>query len=283
MDAVKNNSPLLSVVDLNVQIKRSHDCFYALKNISIDLAANETLALVGQSASGKTMTALALIGLLPEQTDQVSGTFFYQGTKFSFDSPESYQHLRGKEIALIFQEPKSALNPVMSIGRQLKDVIQSNRNVTANVAKKNALKLLNDVGFLHPETIYKSYVHQLSGGMAQRILIAMALSCNPSLIIADEITTSLDVSTQIQILNLIKEIQNKIGFSLLLISHDINVVRKIADSVCVMSNGEIIEKGKTLNIFKNPQKPETKALLSGLLNNSTLKKQAFSDSNDTII
>lgn len=279
MEANKNKSSLLSVEDLTVQIKRSDNSFYALKNISFELMTSETLALIGQSASGKTLTALALMGLLPKQVNQISGNFSYKDKKYSFNSPDSFQHLRGKEIATIFQEPKSALNPVLKIGNQLHDVIEANRKVPSKQAKIIAKELLIDVGFSNAESIYNSYVHQLSGGMAQRVLIAMALSCNPSIIIADEITTALDVSSQLQILNLIKNIQKKIKFSLIFISHDMALVSKISDSICVLSKGKIIEKGNTAEILKSPQNSETKALIDGLINNLKFNSQHSSEYN----
>ncbi len=259
---VRNRSqsrPLLRVRNLSVVFKQPHLTFIALQKVSFELYPGKTLALVGESGSGKTITALSLLGLLP-QTAESNGEICFAGKQLDCKNKKSFDRIRGSQIATIFQEPAAALNPVFQVGKQILDVIRTHQNISRRVAKERVIKIFEQVRLPEPDWVYGSYPHQLSGGMAQRVMIAMALSCAPKLIIADEPTTALDVTTQLQILKLISNLQKEHGFALLLISHDINVVAQLADSIAVMRAGEIIERGDTKELMMNPRDSYTREL-----------------------
>lgn len=262
MDASRRNrlQPLLQVRNLSVVYKKPHLTFLALKKVSFELQRGETLALVGESGSGKTITALSLLGLLPKTAEQINGEICFAGKQLDCRKKKSFDWVRGSQIATIFQEPAAALNPVFRVGNQISDVIRTHQNVSRRDAKERVIKIFEQVSLPYPNSIYRSYPHQLSGGMAQRVMIAMALCCTPKLIIADEPTTALDVITQLQILKLISNLQKEHGFALLLISHDINVVAQLADSIAVMRAGEIIERGNTKELMINPHDSYTREL-----------------------
>lgn len=251
--------PLLRVRNLSVVFKQPHLTFIALQKVSFELYPGKTLALVGESGSGKTITALSLLGLLP-QTAESNGEICFAGKQLDCKNKKSFDRIRGSQIATIFQEPAAALNPVFQVGKQILDVIRTHQNISRRVAKERVIKIFEQVRLPEPDWVYGSYPHQLSGGMAQRVMIAMALSCAPKLIIADEPTTALDVTTQLQILKLISNLQKEHGFALLLISHDINVVAQLADSIAVMRAGEIIERGDTKELMMNPRDSYTREL-----------------------
>lgn len=251
--------PLLRVRNLSVVFKQPHLTFIALQKVSFELYPGKTLALVGESGSGKTITALSLLGLLP-QTAESNGEICFAGKQLDCKNKKSFDQIRGSQIATIFQEPAAALNPVFQVGKQILDVIRTHQNISRRVAKERVIKIFEQVRLPEPDWVYGSYPHQLSGGMAQRVMIAMALSCAPKLIIADEPTTALDVTTQLQILKLISNLQKEHGFALLLISHDINVVAQLADSIAVMRAGEIIERGHTKELMMNPRDSYTREL-----------------------
>ncbi len=251
--------PLLRVRNLSVVFKQPHLTFIALQKVSFELYPGKTLALVGESGSGKTITALSLLGLLP-QTAESNGEICFAGKQLDCKNKKSFDRIRGSQIATIFQEPAAALNPVFQVGKQILDVIRTHHNISRRVAKERVIKIFEQVRLPEPDWVYGSYPHQLSGGMAQRVMIAMALSCAPKLIIADEPTTALDVTTQLQILKLISNLQKEHGFALLLISHDINVVAQLADSIAVMRAGEIIERGDTKELMMNPRDSYTREL-----------------------
>ncbi len=267
MDACSRSQsqPLLRVRNLSVVFKQPHLTFLALQKVSFDLQSGETLALVGESGCGKTMIALALLGLLSQTAEQVNGEIWFAGKQLDCRHKKSFEGVRGSQIATIFQEPAAALNPVFQVGKQISDVIKTHRKLSHKVAKDRVLQIFEQVRLPDPVWVYGSYPHQLSGGMAQRVMIAMALSCEPRLIIADEPTTALDVTTQLQILKLITNLQREHGFALLLISHDITVVAKLADSIAVMRAGTIIERGKTSELMIRPRELYTRKLIQANL------------------
>ena len=263
MDACRRSQskPLLQVRNLSIVFKQPNLTFLALQKISFELQPGGTLALVGESGSGKTMTALALLGLLPQTAMQSKGEIWFAGRQLDSREQKSFDGIRGSRIAAIFQEPAAALNPVFQVGKQISDILRTHRNVSRKIAKDRVLQIFKQVSLPDPSWVYRAYPHQLSGGMAQRVIIAMALICEPELIIADEPTTALDVTTQLQILELIASLQREHGFALLLISHDINVVAKLADSIAVMRAGKIIEEGKTNEVMINPRESYTQELV----------------------
>ncbi|MCH7754066.1 ABC transporter ATP-binding protein [candidate division KSB1 bacterium] len=267
MDACSRSQsqPLLRVRNLSVVFKQPRLTFLALQKVSFDLQSGKTLALVGESGSGKTMIALALLGLLSQTAEQVNGEIWFAGKQLDCRHKKSFEGVRGSQIATIFQEPAAALNPVFQVGKQISDVIKTHRKLSHKVAKDRVLQIFEQVRLPDPVWVYGSYPHQLSGGMAQRVMIAMALSCEPRLIIADEPTTALDVTTQLQILKLITNLQREHGFALLLISHDITVVAKLADSIAVMRAGTIIERGKTSELMIRPRELYTRKLIQANL------------------
>jgi ABC-type dipeptide/oligopeptide/nickel transport system ATPase component len=233
---------LLQVDDLSIKVNLPHKNYYVLQNISFEIGRNSIVAFTGSSGSGKTISALSLLGLLPTSMQQTSGTITSDGINYGAFSNHPLSELRGSKIAMIFQEPQASLNPVIKVGRQICDVIKQHNVLPAEGVKNKALKILDEVGLPEPENLFNMYAHQLSGGMAQRILIALALSCNPQLLIADEPTTALDATTQVQIIRLLKELQGKRQFSILLISHDQQLVSTLADRVLLLENGKLIEK-----------------------------------------
>ncbi len=236
-----NVAPLLSTTNLTIQLKKKSHNRALVNNVSFSIRSGQTLALVGESGSGKTITSLALLGLLPNQLQQTNGEIRFEGNVLSHRGNHHFSQVRGAQMTMIFQEPLAALNPVFCVGHQIKDVMKSHLKIPSRFAIKRILELFNQVGLKNPERVYKAYPHQLSGGMAQRVMISMALSCNPKLLIADEPTTSLDTLTQNKILNLISNLQKEYNFSLLLISHDNKVVEQMADSKVQMHAGRIIE------------------------------------------
>ncbi len=255
---------LLEVRNLSVHIEHPNQNFFAIRDIFFNIQHGETLALVGESGSGKTMTALALMNLLPKWARVISGEIKFKGEVVAEAGKCTFERLRGKHVAMIFQEAQAALNPAFCVGTQIADVIQTHLKMRSKAVRKRVLELLKSVGFTNPNLVYKSYPHQLSGGMAQRVMIAMALSCHPELIIADEPTTSLDVTTQLQILKLIKNLQKEYQFALLLISHDIGLVSALADSILVMKTGNIIERGDAKLILTQPHHSYTRTLINSV-------------------
>jgi len=238
--------------------------FYAVRDLSFDILAGKTVALVGESGSGKTITALTLLGLLPKSARRVGGEIWCCGdrlTKDNLNAEVDCTHLRGKTIATIFQDAHSALNPVFRVGRQIQDVVLTHFRLSAKMAKRETIKMLEKVGLARAEQVFDAYPHQLSGGMAQRVMIAMALCCRPRIIIADEPTSALDVTTQNQILKLIGNLQADYQFGLLLISHDLDVVSKLAEWTVVLRSGEMVEDGPTEDVLRSPKHPYTQSLV----------------------
>lgn len=263
MTRIFEKSILLNVIDLSLAIKRDDQWVTIIKNISFTVHKGETLGIVGESGCGKSLTAQAIMRLLPQPNIKVTrGEILFKGENLLSLSSTELNKIRGNKIAMIFQEPMTALNPVITIGAQIFEQIKiHNSALDKQTIKQQVIDLLNDVGIDLPLQRYKNYPHQLSGGMRQRVMIAMALSCKPELIIADEPTTALDVSLQAQVLSLLNTLQKKYNASLIFISHDLAVVAQICQSAFIMYAGEIIERGEINDIFNQPQHPYSKALL----------------------
>ncbi|MFG1431049.1 ABC transporter ATP-binding protein [Xanthobacter sp. V2C-8] len=255
-------APLLSVRDLSVAFRREGAEALAVKRVSFDIARGETLALVGESGSGKSVTALSILKLLNYPAARhPSGEILFEGRDLLAIPERELRGVRGNKITMVFQEPMSSLNPLHTIERQVGEMLILHRGLGVNAARARTLELLAEVGIPDPASRLSAYPHQLSGGQRQRVMIAMALANAPDLLIADEPTTALDVTVQAQILKLLKDLQKRLGMAMLFITHDLNIVRKIADRVCVMQKGEIVEQGGAEETFLNPRHPYTQALL----------------------
>jgi microcin C transport system ATP-binding protein len=252
---------VLEVRDLDVRFFQEGAEVHAVKSASFTLAKGETLAIVGESGSGKSVTALSTVKLLPDSA-QVTGSVLYQGREMLGASERELRRVRGNDISFIFQEPMTSLNPLHTIEKQITESLALHQGLSGGAARARVLDLLNKVGIRDAESRIDAYPHQLSGGQRQRVMIAMALANSPELLIADEPTTALDVTIQAQILDLLAELKRSEGLSLLFITHDLNIVRRIADRVCVMQGGQIVEQGVTSQIFANPQHPYTQKLLA---------------------
>lgn len=235
-----------------------------VNGISFSLNKGETLGIVGESGCGKSMTSLSLMGLLPPGVKWQDGNITTEGLNFKDFKKSDWRKIRGKRIAMIFQEPMSSLNPVYTIGKQIMEMILSHEKVSKQEARARALEMLKLVGIPRPEQVLDEYPYQLSGGMRQRVMIAIALSCNPEILIADEPTTALDVTIQAQILDLMKKLQGQLHMSIVLITHDLGVVAEMCDRVIVMYAGEIVEESLIVDLFDQPKHPYTKGLLSSL-------------------
>ena len=251
---------VLSVRDLRVAFRQDGAETEAVKGVSFEVGRGETVALVGESGSGKSVTALSTCALLPDSA-RVSGSISYQGTEMVGATEKELRRIRGNDISFIFQEPMTSLNPLHTIEKQLGESLRLHQGLDGEAARARILELLNEVGIRDPESRLSAYPHQLSGGQRQRVMIAMALANGPDLLIADEPTTALDVTIQAQVLDLLADLKRRKDLSLLFITHDLGIVRAIADRVCVMKDGEIVEHGLTRHIFSNPQHPYTKMLL----------------------
>jgi len=261
--AVDAMTPLLSVRELSVAFRQGPRQMLAVDKISFDLKKGETVALVGESGSGKSVTALSVMKLLPyPAASHPSGSVTFKGRELLNLPEHEIREVRGNDITIIFQEPMTSLNPLHTIEKQIGEILLLHGGPTGAAARTRIIELLTQVGIPQPETRLASYPHQLSGGQRQRVMIAMALANAPDLLIADEPTTALDVTVQAQILTLLKELQSRLGMAMLFITHDLGIVRKIADKVCVMKDGKIVEAGPVDEIFGNPQHPYTKALLA---------------------
>ena len=255
--------PLLTVQDLSIAFHQGGHSTLAVDRISFDIKKGETLALVGESGSGKSTTALSVLKLLPYPAcSHPSGRIKFKGQELLGLTESEIRHVRGNDITIIFQEPMTSLNPLHTIERQIGEILDLHQGVTGAAARARTLELLGQVGIPDPEGRLKSYPHQMSGGQRQRVMIAMALANEPDLLIADEPTTALDVTVQAQILKLLKEIQQRHGMAMLYITHDLGIVRKISDRVCVMSKGKIVEQGPVERVYTAPEHPYTRALLA---------------------
>lgn len=279
-----SQQPVLTVEDLSVSFRQRSKgqevISNVVKQVNFDLYAGETLALVGESGSGKSVTALSILQLLPyPQAFHPSGSVRYQGTEMVNADPETLQRIRGNDISMIFQEPMTALNPLHVIEKQIAESLSLHQGITGDAARTKIIELLDQVGIHDPETRLGAYPHQLSGGQRQRVMIAMALANQPEVLLADEPTTALDVTVQAKILELLKQLQVTNNLGILLITHDLNMVRQVADRVLVMQEGRMVERGTTTQIFTAPQEEYTRTLLSAEPN----KRSNPETTDDTIV
>lgn len=256
------NNPLVSVRELAISFVKDKQVRQVVNGISFEIMENEIVGLVGESGSGKSVTALSLMGLLPKSQSQLSGQVFFEEIDLLKTDEKKLRNIRGNRIAMIFQEPMTALNPSLKCGYQVSEILQLHLKLKPSKAKKETISLFEKVRLPRPTEIYNSYPHQISGGQMQRVMIAMAIACKPQLLIADEPTTALDVTVQKEIISLLKSIQQETKMAMLFISHDLNLVSEIADRVIVMYQGNIVENETTEEIFKHPKAEYTKALLA---------------------
>jgi peptide/nickel transport system ATP-binding protein len=257
------SKPLLLINNLEISFKREGGYNAVIRNISYDLHENEILGIVGESGSGKSVSSLAIMGLLPAHISKISeGTIVFDGKNVADVSEKELQNLRGNEIAMIFQEPMSSLNPSLKCGFQVQEILLQHTKLSKSESKAETLSLFEKVKLPDPDILFEKYPHEISGGQKQRVMIAMAIACKPQLLIADEPTTALDVTVQKEIIQLLKDIQQETGMSIIFISHDLSLVSEIAHRVLVMYKGEIVEQGEVKNIFKNPEHNYTKALIA---------------------
>ncbi len=263
MSIDSESAPLLQIKDLSVAFEQDGHKTLAVDHVSLNLHKGETLAVVGESGSGKSVTALSVVRLLPyPAASHPSGVIDFKGRDMLGLDDRQLQGVRGNEISMIFQEPMTSLNPLHRVEKQVGEILRRHRGLSERAARERTLELLHSVGIGEPEKRLGSYPHQLSGGQRQRVMIAMALANEPDLLIADEPTTALDVTVQAQILALLKEIQTRSGMAMLFITHDLGIVRKIADRVAVMTEGKVVEEGPTESVFTSPQAPYTRHLLA---------------------
>jgi len=256
--------PLVSIRNLTVSLPQGADRPLAVETVSLDVGRNEIVCIVGESGSGKSVTAHAIMGLLPRGVTATGGQILFGGVDLLREAPEALRKRRGRDMAMIFQDPMAALNPVVCIGKQVTEQIRAHRAISEHQALNQAAELLGQMGLADVASLLKAYPHQLSGGQRQRVMIAMALSLSPQLLIADEPTTALDVTTQAQILKLIKRIQAEREMSVLLITHDFGVVADMADRVAVMRHGLVLESGTTSAVLGNPSHSYTRALIAAV-------------------
>ena len=259
-----NTLPPPVLVVNNLSIGFSADLPPLVENVSFSLQPSEIVGLVGESGCGKSLTSLAILGLLPQGGRILSGNIQFEGKELTTLNPETYRQLRGNRMAFIPQDPLSALNPVYTIGNQIAEVLQTNTALSPNAIEKKVIELLDAVKIPNAKDRFSQYPHEFSGGMRQRVMIAMALSCNPSLLIADEPTTALDVTVQAQILDLIDEVRKEFQMSVLLITHDLGVVAQLCDRMMVLYAGHLAETGTVEPVFKTPLHPYTQGLLAAI-------------------
>ncbi len=259
------SEPVLRVEDLRVEFRGERGPVPVVDGVSLELRAGETLALVGESGSGKTVTALSVLRLLPEPQGRIAGGhIWFRGRDLTVLAAPEMRRVRGREIAMVFQEPMTSLNPVFSCGDQIAEGLRLHEGLGPAAARARTVELLREVGIPAPEQRAREYPHQLSGGMRQRVMIAMALACRPAVLIADEPTTALDVTIQAQILELLQRLQGERGMAMLLITHDLGVVAGVADRVCVLYAGQVVESCAAPAVFRGSRHPYTAGLLASL-------------------
>ena len=258
------SEPVVRIRDLTIALPKGADRPHAVEGLNLDLEAGKILCVVGESGSGKSMSAYALTRLLPRALKPTAGSIQFEGRDLLPLAAPAWRSWRGRRIAMVFQEPMTALNPVMRIGDQIAEMFEAHNLLTRSARWARAVALATEVGLPNPEEAVRAYPHQLSGGQRQRAMIAMALALEPSVLVADEPTTALDVTTQAQILRLIRDLQQKRGMSVLFITHDFGVVAEIADHVAVLQRGRLVESGTAETVLRAPQAPYTKALLSSV-------------------
>ncbi|QZO08468.1 ABC transporter ATP-binding protein [Enterococcus raffinosus] len=257
---------LLRVEDLTVKFRTYNGEVTAVNNLELLLNENETLGIVGESGSGKSVTSLSIMGLLEEATSSVSGRALFKGTDLIAMKEKEKQEYRGNHLAMIFQEPMTSLNPLHKCGNQIIESMLIHTDISKAEAKEKAIELLKLVGIPAPEQRFNEYPHQMSGGMRQRVMIAMALACDPQLLIADEPTTALDVTIQAQILEVLKELRDRLKMGIILITHDLGVVSEVCDRVIVMYTGKVVEQGLIREILDKPKHPYTEGLIAAIPN-----------------
>lgn len=256
---------ILTVKDLEVQFNLRGQVLTAIRGISLDIYKGESLAIVGESGSGKSVFTKTFMGMLDKNGKVTKGEILYKGMDLAkFGSEKDWLKIRGKEVAMVFQDPMTSLNPLKTVGKQIQEALELHQNLHGRAAREKTTEILSDVGITEPERRYKQYPHEFSGGMRQRAVIATAIACNPNILICDEPTTALDVTIQAQIIELLEQLQKKYRLTIIYITHDLGVVAKVADRIAVMYAGDIIEIGLCNEIFYNPQHPYTWALLSSL-------------------
>lgn len=254
---------LIEIQDLQISFRNQESWKTIIKNSSFSLYENEILGIVGESGSGKSVTSLALMGLLPNEISRIDqGKIIFQGKDLTQIDETSFRKMRGKEISMIFQEPMSSLNPSITCGEQVAEILRLHTSLSEKEIKQEVLSLFEKVKLPNPTELYQKYPHQISGGQKQRVMISMAIACQPKVLIADEPTTALDVTVQKEIIKLLKELQHENQMSILFISHDLSLISEISDRVLVMYQGDIIEQGKTADIFHHPKETYTKALIA---------------------
>jgi oligopeptide/dipeptide ABC transporter ATP-binding protein len=258
------NNVLLKINNLTTEFKTEKGVFSAVSGVNLTIGKGEILCIVGESGSGKTIASLSLMQLIPAAGKITSGEISFEGQDLLKIKKKEMSQIRGKTISMIFQDPMMALDPVFTCGSQIIEAVRIHEKVSYSSAYNKAIDLMKQVGIAHPERCMNAYPHELSGGMCQRVMIAMALSCNPKLLIADEPTTALDVTVQAQILDLLKKIRNEMNMSIMLITHDLGVVAEMADRVAVMYAGKVMEEGDVRSIFLNPQHPYTQGLIRSI-------------------
>lgn len=259
------NGPVLRVEDLRTEFRTDEGVLAAVDGVSLELRAGETLALVGESGSGKSVTALSILRLVPEPTGRIAGgRVWLRDRELTRLAPAEMRRVRGREIAMVFQEPMTSLNPVFTCGEQIAETLVQHERLGGGAARARAVALLREVGIPAPEQRANEYPHQLSGGMRQRVMIAMALACRPAVLIADEPTTALDVTIQAQILDLLRRLQAELGMALLLITHDLGVVAGFADRVSVLYAGQVVESCAAAEVFRASRHPYTAGLLASV-------------------
>lgn len=257
------DTDLLEIKNLTVRFFTYRSVVQAIRGLNLRIQKGETLGLVGESGCGKSVTGMSILQLIPIPPGRISsGEIWFEGENILAKSEEEMRRIRGKTISMIFQDPMTSLNPVFTVGDQIETVIRIHRDIKRSEAVESAVELFTMAGLSDPYKLLNKYPHELSGGMSQRVMIAMALSCQPSLLIADEPTTALDVTIQAQILSLMKELKENINTSILLITHDLGVVAKMCQKVAVMYAGKVAEYGELRHIFKNPKHPYTQGLLA---------------------
>ncbi|MBI1821430.1 MAG: ABC transporter ATP-binding protein [Nitrospirae bacterium] len=264
MTTPPNSFPILQIKNLKTYFYTRQGIVKAVDDISFNVEKGKVLGLVGESGSGKSMTSLSVLRLVPPPGKIISGEILFENQSLLALSNEEMRKRRGKEISMIFQEPMTSLNPVFTVGEQVAEMVRLHLKMNRKEAKEKTIELFKWVGISSEDKRYHEYPHQLSGGMRQRVMIAMAISCNPKIIFADEPTTALDVTIQAQILNLLQHLKEKLNMSLVLISHDLGIIAETADEVAVMYAGKIVEYVKTQTLFANPLHPYTQGLLESL-------------------
>ena len=270
---MEKNNVLLEVKDLKTSFMTHVGEVQAVRGVSFTMEEGDILGIVGESGSGKSQTCMSIMRLLQEPGKIVNGEINFDGKNLVELNDKELQQIRGKEISMVFPDPMTALNPVYTRGNQMIEVIRKHKNLTKEEARQEAIKMLSLVGIPSPENRLKNYVHEFSGGMRQRVMIAMALSCNPRLLIADEPTTALDVTIQAQVLDLMKDIKDRLNTSIILITHDLGVIAETCKSVIVMYGGMIMEKASVEQLFASPKNPYTIGLLNSVPNPNSTEKQ----------